>query len=358
VTAVVSDGGFVSLVDRFRALLNKGVDSGAGVDEGGVVGITNLPQGLEDPVLVTITASVRTKARVAMAAGRHDTIGVDLVAAAVNELVTVGAHPLLVTPDFACGKLADGIAESVVLGLVEGCRQVGCSLGGGGFLELGGVMADGAYEITAVASGAACRHALLGPDCVLPGDHLVAIAARGLHTAGNAVARRVFEQEMCLWLGEEVSGLGCSVAEALLAPTHCYAAAARALLAGLGEDLHALGNVAEGGIQAALVRMLPGGWMARVDLASYERPELFRVIAQGGKLDEEEMRSTFNLGVGFVACVAPGRSLEATEILADAGETAWVFGEVRARTTEPLAPVEVSFLPETAPETTSQYPLK
>jgi phosphoribosylformylglycinamidine cyclo-ligase len=343
VTLAGSDGGFVSLVDRFRPLLT-GAGRGASVDDfGGVVGITSLPQGLEDPVLVTATASVRAKTRVAMAAGRHDTIGVDLVAAAVNELVTVGARPLIVTPDFACGKLADGIAESVVLGLLEGCRQVGCSLGGGSFLDLGGVLPDGAYELTGMASGAACRHALLGPDCVLPGDHLVAIAARGLHTAGNALARRVFEQEMCLWLGEQVSELGCSVAEALLAPTHCYSAAAQALLDGLGEDLHALGNVAEGGILAALIRMLPGGWMARVDLASYERPPLFRVMAAGGKLGEEEMRSTFNLGVGFVACVAPGRSLEATDLLNDAGESAWVFGEVRARTTEPVGPAEVSF---------------
>jgi phosphoribosylformylglycinamidine cyclo-ligase len=330
-------------VDRFRPLLKDALFATSVDDLGRGVSLTSLPQGLEDPVLVTATVSIRAKTRAAIAAGRHDTIGVDLVAAAVNELVTIGARPLTLTADLACGKLADGIAESVVLGLARGCRELGCCLGGGNFLDLGGILPDGVYELTGVATGAACRHSLLGPDCVLPGDHLVAVAARGLHAAGNAVARRVFEQEMCLWLGEELSDLGCSVAEALLAPTHSYCAAAQALLDGLGEDLHALGNVAEGGIQAALIRMLPGGWMARVDLGSYERPPLFRVIAAGGKLGEAEMRSTFNLGVGFVACVAPARSLEATELLAEAGESAWVFGEVRARTTEPAGLAEVSF---------------
>ncbi len=316
-----------ALVERIKPLARSTRIAEVVADVGGFAGLCAVPGDIEDPLLVSGTDGVGTKLKVAFATGVHGSIGQDLVAMCVNDVITTGARPLFFLDYFACGKLDVDVAESVVSGIAEGCRLAGCALLGGETAELPGMYAEGEYDLAGFAVGVVARRALLGPSRVVAGDELVAVASSGLHSNGYSLARRVLETEMKLSFDDRPEGLDSTLGEALLAPTRIYAKAVAGARAALGEGLHALCHVTGGGLPGNLPRVLPAGTRAEARL-DFPRPPLFDLIAQGGPVDEEEMLRTFNLGVGLVAVVAAGQSDTAIAAFEAAGERAWRLGQV------------------------------
>jgi phosphoribosylformylglycinamidine cyclo-ligase len=315
-----------SLVERIKPLANATRSPLVLDGVGGFAGLCALPADIPDPVLVSGTDGVGTKLKVAFATGRHGTIGQDLVAMCVNDVITTGARPLFFLDYFGCGRLDVDVATAVVAGIADGCRLAGCALLGGETAELPGMYADGEYDLAGFAVGVVSRGAVLGPKRVTDGDALVAIASSGLHSNGYSLARRVLEREMGLGMDSVLPELGRPLADVLLEPTRIYAGAVAALSSALKDGLHALCHVTGGGIVGNLPRVLPQGRLARVRLDPV--PPLFGVIERGGPVETDEMRRTFNLGVGMIAVVDPGSADAALETLRAAGEIAWRLGDV------------------------------
>ena len=316
-----------NLVERIKPLARATRIAEVVEDVGGFAGLCGLPPDISDPILVSGTDGVGTKLKVAFATGRHDTIGQDLVAMCVNDVVTTGARPLFFLDYFACGKLDVSIAESVIKGIADGCKLGGCALLGGETAELPGMYAEGEYDLAGFSVGVVSRKALLGPARVRAGDVLIAVASSGLHSNGYSLARAVLEGRMGLSLDAKLPELGTSVGEALLVPTRIYAATVRALTQECAGSLHALCHVTGGGIGGNLPRVLPSGTFAEVRL-SYPRPALFDVIARGGPVVEDEMRRTFNLGVGLIVVVEAAAAERTLRALSAQGEKAWLLGKV------------------------------
>jgi phosphoribosylformylglycinamidine cyclo-ligase len=297
-------------------------------DVGGFAGLCALPTGLAEPILVSGTDGVGTKLKVAFATGVHDTVGIDLVAMCVNDVVTVGARPLFFLDYFATGKLDLDVGEAVVRGIAEGCKQAGCALLGGETAELPGMYADGEYDLAGFSVGVVDRKKMLDGKAARVGDVVIGVASSGLHSNGFSLARRVFEGSMKKAMSDRVDELGATVGQALLVPTKIYARAVAALLAEVGDAVHGLSHITGGGLGGNLPRVLPDHLGATLDLSAYERPAIFRVIAEGGPVEEAEMRRTFNLGVGLCAVVDKGSVDRALASLRGAGETAFVLGEI------------------------------
>jgi phosphoribosylformylglycinamidine cyclo-ligase len=279
-------------------------------------------------VLVSGTDGVGTKLKVAFATGVHDTVGIDLVAMCVNDVLTVGARPLFFLDYFATGKLDVDVGEAVVRGIAEGCKMAGCALLGGETAELPGMYAPGEYDLAGFSVGVVERGKMLDGTRAKAGDVVIGVASSGLHSNGYSLARRVLEGEMKLSMNDRVAELGATVGEALLVPTKIYAKAVRALLDRCSASLRGLSHITGGGLGGNVPRVLPEGLGARISLGSYERPAIFRVLAEGGPVEESELRRTFNLGVGLVAIVAKEGAGDAIEALRGAGEAAWALGEV------------------------------
>ncbi len=317
-----------ALVDRIAKLAKATRTPEVVSGVGGFAGLSALPPGLNDPLLVSGTDGVGTKLKVAFATGVHDTVGIDLVAMCVNDVVTVGARPLFFLDYFATGKLDVDTGEAVIRGVAEGCKQAGCALLGGETAELPGMYADGEYDLAGFAVGVVERSKVIDGKRVRPGDRVIAVASSGLHSNGYSLARRVIEGEMKLTMRDSLSALGTTVGQALLVPTRIYARAVAALLGLVGEGVVALSHITGGGLPGNVPRVLPEGLGVTLDLQSYTRPAIFRVIAEGGPVDEHEMRRTFNLGIGLVVVVQKEHARAACEALTAAGETAWPIGEV------------------------------
>jgi phosphoribosylformylglycinamidine cyclo-ligase len=329
-----------SLIDRIKPLARATRTPFVVDDIGGFAGLCSMPSGIEEPLLVSGTDGVGTKLKVAFAANKHDTVGQDLVAMCVNDVVTTGAQPLFFLDYFASGALDVDVAEQVIKGIADGCKLAGCALLGGETAELPGMYAEGEYDLAGFAVGIVGRRAMLGPDKVREGDALIAVASSGLHSNGYSLARRVLLTEMKLGMGQVVPQFGHTVGEELLKPTRIYAGAVSRLKTALGSALHALCHVTGGGIVGNLPRVLRDGQVARVRL-DHERPAVFNLIQERGPVEEAEMRRTFNLGIGLVCVVGAERVDDALTALRAAGERAWSFGHIAAGKANEPAYVEV-----------------
>ncbi len=307
---------------------------------GGFAGLCNIPSDVVDPVLVSGTDGVGTKLKVAFATGRHDTIGQDLVAMCVNDIITTGAQPLFFLDYFGCGKLDLGVAEAVIASIARGCELAECALLGGETAELPGMYADGEYDLAGFSVGVVARSQILGPKRVALGDALIGVAASGLHSNGYSLARTVAERAG-LKFDDYVPELGGTLGDVYLTPTRIYVKAVKALLAQLGPNVHALCHVTGGGIVGNLPRILPKGMVAQVKLP-HERPPVFDWLARTGPIDAGEMARTFNGGVGLICVVDPGSQSQALRALEDSGERAFELGELRAGDALGSAYVELS----------------
>ncbi|MCC5985038.1 MAG: phosphoribosylformylglycinamidine cyclo-ligase [Rhodobacteraceae bacterium] len=282
--------------------------------------------GYTDPILVAATDGVGTKLRIAIDTGHLDTIGIDLVAMCVNDLVCQGAEPLFFLDYFATGRLDVPAATRIVTGIAEGCRRSGCALIGGETAEMPGMYAAEDFDLAGFAVGAMERGAAL-PAGVAAGDVLLGLASDGVHSNGYSLVRRVVARAGLDWDAPCPFGDG-SLGAALLTPTRLYARPALAAIRAGG--VRALAHITGGGLTENLPRVLPEGLGAEIDLSAWTLPPVFDWLRREGGLDEAEMLKTFNAGIGMVLVVAPDRAAALAALLADAGETVTPLGTVTA----------------------------
>jgi phosphoribosylformylglycinamidine cyclo-ligase len=317
------------LVERIKPLAKMTRIAEVVSDVGGFAGLCRVPEGIEDPVLVSGTDGVGTKLKIAFATGVHDTIGFDLVGMCVNDVVTCGARPLFFLDYFGTGRLELGVAEAVIRGIANACKESGCALLGGETAELPGMYADGEYDLAGFAVGVVARKKIVDGKRVAKGDVAIALPSSGLHSNGYSLARKVLLEKMKLGFADKPAELGGrTVGEAMLAPTRLYARASQAVIAS-GADVRAMSHITGGGLPGNLPRVLPEGLGVVVERA-WPRPAIFDLVAQGGPVAESEMRRTFNLGVGYVIVVPASDEARATEALRAAGEAPFVLGRVDA----------------------------
>jgi phosphoribosylformylglycinamidine cyclo-ligase len=294
---------------------------------GGFAGLCSVPADIEEPVLVSGTDGVGTKLKVAFATGVHDTIGFDLVAMCVNDIITCGARPLFFLDYFGTGKLDVSVAEKVVAGIANACKESGCALLGGETAELPGMYAAGEYDLAGFAVGVVARRKIVDGTRVAEGDVAVALPSSGLHSNGYSLARHALLDTLKLALDARPPELlGKSTGEALLAPTRLYPRAVRAVLEA-GVDVHAMSHVTGGGIPGNVPRVLPEGLGLRIERA-WSRAPIFDLVQSAGRVAEAEMRRTFNLGVGFLFVVPAGAVGATEQALRAVGESPFVLGRV------------------------------
>lgn len=279
-----------------------------------------------EPVLASATDGVGTKLAVAQALDRHDTVGIDLVAMVVDDLVVCGAEPLFLQDYIATGKVAPEQVSELVKGISEGCVQAGCALLGGETAEHPGMMAAGEYDVSATGVGAVEAQALLGPDRVRPGDVVIAMGASGLHSNGYSLARHVLLDTARMPLSGHVEEFGRTLGEELLEPTRIYAKDCLALAA--EAEVRTFAHVTGGGLAANLARVIPSGLTAVLSRDSWTPAPVFGLIGQRGRVAAEDMEATFNMGVGMVAVVTAEDVDRALAVLTARHVPAWVLGEV------------------------------
>ncbi|MBK6810116.1 MAG: phosphoribosylformylglycinamidine cyclo-ligase [Sandaracinaceae bacterium] len=307
---------------------------------GGFAGLCGLPSDIEDPILVSGTDGVGTKLKLAFALDRHDTVGIDLVAMCVNDVLTVGARPLFFLDYFATGKLDVDQGEAVVRGIADGCKQAGCALLGGETAELPGFYAGGEYDLAGFAVGVVGRKKLITGERITVGDIVLGVASSGLHSNGFSLARRaLLDREAPLSLTDTPAGLSAPLGETLLRPTKIYAQVAQAALS--AGDVRGFCHITGGGLPGNLHRGLPAGVGMHVKLGSWPRPAIFDLIQREGGVAEPEMQRTFNLGLGFTIIV-PRADVEAvTAALLAVGEPAYEVGVIVASDATGEARVQV-----------------
>ncbi len=282
--------------------------------------------GYSDPILVAATDGVGTKLRIAIDTGHLDTIGIDLVAMCVNDLVCQGAEPLFFLDYFATGKLDVAAATRIITGIAEGCRGAGCALIGGETAEMPGMYAAEDFDLAGFAVGAMERGTAL-PAGIAEGDVLLGLASDGVHSNGYSLVRKIVEQSSLGWDAQAPFGSG-TLGAALLTPTRLYVAPVLAALRAGG--LHAAAHITGGGLTENLPRVLPEGLGAEIDLDAWSLPPVFDWLMREGGLDAPEMLKTFNSGIGMVLVVAPEAAEALTAQLEQAGETVHALGTVRA----------------------------
>ena len=323
------------LVDLIKPLTRATARPGADGDIGGFGGVFDLKKaGYRDPLLVAATDGVGTKLKLAIEAGKHDTIGIDLVAMSVNDLVVQGAEPLLFLDYFACGKLNPEQARDVVAGIASGCREAGCALIGGETAEMPGLYAGDDYDLAGFALGAVERDQLLPRADVMAGDIILGIPSSGLHSNGFSLVRRVMADAKLKLDAPAPFDKSKPLGEALLAPTRIYVKATLAALKAT-TGIKALAHITGGGLVDNLPRVLPEGTSARIALRAIPVPPVFRWLAQSGKIAEKEMLRTFNCGIGFVVIAEARRAENVARAFADAGEQVHRLGEVVAASGTP-----------------------
>jgi phosphoribosylformylglycinamidine cyclo-ligase len=321
-----------ALVERLKPIAKRATRPEVVAGIGGFAGLCGLPSKYKDPLLVSGTDGVGTKLKSAFGVGKHDTVGIDLVAMSVNDVAVTGAEPLFFLDYFATGKLELGVAEQVIAGIAEGCRQAGCALLGGETAELPGFYATGEYDLAGFAVGVVERSDVRDGRTLGVGDRLIGLLSSGLHSNGHSLARKALLETLALSLGSQPGELGgATVAEELLRPTRIYVAALRALT-DAKVAWRGAAHITGGGLIDNPPRFVPdgAGLALRLHLESWPVPGVFRLIASAG-VGEEEMRRTFNLGLGMIVAVPAAEADRAVAVLAEAGEKAFVVGEVVLR---------------------------
>ncbi len=319
-----------ALVEAIRPLAKATARPGAEGGLGGFGGLFDLRAcGYEDPVLVAANDGVGTKVLLAIATGIHHTIGIDLVAMSVNDLVVQGAEPLFFLDYFATGKLAVKDAAAVIAGIAEGCKIAGCALIGGETAEMPGMYAPGHYDLAGFATGAVERSAVLPRSGLIrAGDVLIGLASSGPHSNGYSLIRKLAEACGAGWDDPAPFAPGKSLGQALLEPTRIYVRPLLQALRTPGNGIKALAHITGGGFVENIPRVLPQGLTARMNLSALPIPPVFGWLKAQGNVADEEMLRTFNCGCGMVIVTAAEDAPRCMEILAQAGESSFILGDI------------------------------
>ena len=310
---------------RIKKLAESTFTAGVVGEFGGFGGMFRLPSGLKKPVLVSSADGVGTKIKVAIEAGRHDTIGRDLVNHCVNDILVQGALPLFFLDYVAFGKLEPTVVEQVVAGVAAGCRDNGCALIGGETAEMPGLYTPPDYDLAGFIVGYVEEDEVLGPHRVRPDDVLIALPSSGLHTNGYSLARKIVANRLKLHLADAFPEVAGSVADVLLAEHKSYLPALKPVL----ERVHAMAHITGGGLPENLDRALPPTLDAVLDVSSWRVPSVFGVLMKAGQVEPAEMYRTFNMGVGMVVICAPSDVKSVMSAASEAGLRGWQIGALQ-----------------------------
>ena len=323
------------MVDLIKPLVRATARPGADAEIGGFGGLFDLKRtGFKDPVLVAANDGVGTKVKIAIETGRHDTIGIDLVAMSVNDLVVQGAEPLFFLDYYACGKLEPEVGAAVVAGISAGCRQAGCALIGGETAEMPGLYSGDDYDLAGFAVGAVERGEVLPRADIAEGDVILGLASSGIHSNGFSLVRKVVAKTGLPWTTPAPFAPSQSLGDAILEPTRIYV---KSCLAAMRETKAVKGfaHITGGGFPDNIPRVLPKGLGARIDLTKVIVPPVFKWLAAEGGIVQNEMLRTFNCGIGMIVVVAPKDAATVTDAFKRAGETVAALGNVIRAAEEP-----------------------
>jgi phosphoribosylformylglycinamidine cyclo-ligase len=318
-----------ALVKIIGPLARSTARPGADAELGGFGGIFDLKAaGYSDPLLVAANDGVGTKLKLAIEAGRHDGVGIDLVAMCANDLIVQGAEPLFFLDYYATGKLDNAVAAEVVASIAEGCRQAGCALIGGETAEMPGMYSEGDYDLAGFCVGAVNRDRVLTGSEIAPGDIILGLASSGVHSNGFSLVRRIIADRGWALNEPHPWAQGLTLGELLLEPTRIYV---RSLLPLVQEGLiKGLAHITGGGLLENIPRVLPQDAHAQVDAGSWQIPKLFEILRDGGSIEPQEMVRTFNCGIGMIVVVGANQANGASTRLERAGETVFRIGRIEA----------------------------
>ncbi|MEH6672367.1 phosphoribosylformylglycinamidine cyclo-ligase [Halopseudomonas sp.] len=314
-----------ALIDRIKHVAKRTSRPEVMGGLGGFGALCEIPAGYRQPVLVSGTDGVGTKLRLAMDLAKHDTIGIDLVAMCVNDLVVCGAEPLFFLDYYATGKLNIDVAAQVVTGIGAGCELAGCALVGGETAEMPGMYEGEDYDLAGFCVGVVEKSEIIDGSRVQAGDVLLALPSSGPHSNGYSLVRKIIEVA-----GVDINQTqldGQPLTDLLMAPTRIYVKALLQLIKQTG-TVKAMAHITGGGLLENIPRVLPANTGARIDLDSWQRPAVFNWLQEQGNVDETEMHRVLNCGVGMVICVAREDAPQALKVLDDAGEKPWIIGSI------------------------------
>ncbi len=314
------------LVEKIKPFAKRTLRPEALGGIGGFGALFELSTKYRQPVLVSGTDGVGTKLKLAFQTARHSTIGIDLVAMSVNDILVQGAEPLFFLDYYACGKLDVAVATEVIQGIAQGCEQAGCALIGGETAEMPGMYAAGEYDLAGFAVGVVEKDNIINGSTIEKGDILLGIASSGPHSNGFSLIRKILSQS-----GVALDGMvaGSKLIDTLLTPTHIYVKPVLALIQAL--PVKGLAHITGGGLLENIPRVLPAAVCARIDLDSWIRPPIFTWLQQQGNVSEQEMLRVFNCGIGMVVMLAAEHAPAALDLLRAAGETVWQIGTIDTR---------------------------
>jgi phosphoribosylformylglycinamidine cyclo-ligase len=326
-----------ALIERIKPFARATRRSGS-VDELGGFGALFDPKaaGFKDPLLVSSTDGVGTKLKIAQTVGKHDTIGIDLVAMCVNDLVVQGAEPLFFLDYFATGALSVDVAADVIKGIAEGCKQSNCALIGGETAEMPGMYAPGEYDLAGFTVGAVERSQLL-PRNVGEGDVVIGIASSGVHSNGFSLVRHIMKLKEVSFDSPAPFADGKTFTDILLTPTKLYVQSCLSALRAFPDAVHAFAHITGGGLPENLPRVLPKHLGAELSASAWEMPKIFTWLQQEGKVPMHDLYRTFNCGIGMVAVVDKAKATDVKAHLEKSGETVFTIGTITARGTEAVA---------------------
>jgi len=324
------------LVENIKPFAKRTLRDGVLAGIGGFGALFEVPKKYKEPVLVSGTDGVGTKLKLAFHLNRHDTVGIDLVAMSVNDILVQGAEPLFFLDYFACGKLDVATATQVVKGIAAGCEQAGCALIGGETAEMPGMYPPGEYDLAGFAVGAVEKSRIIDGSDIVAGDAVLGLASSGAHSNGYSLIRKIVDSS-----GTDLSSAfdGRTLGEALLAPTRIYV---KPVLAALREvPVKGLAHITGGGLVENVPRVLPEGTCAELKKSAWPRPPLFDWLQKNGNVAEAEMHRVFNCGIGMVMVVAAAQAERAIQALQQQGETVFRIGEIRSRRSDEAPTVVV-----------------
>ena len=318
-----------SFVNLIKPLVKSTYRPEVMADLGGFGGMFSLNSAkYHNPVLVSGTDGVGTKLKIAFMADKHDTVGIDLVAMCVNDIVVQGAEPLFFLDYLATGRLLPEKAATIVKGIADGCKLAGCALIGGETAEMPGFYHDGEYDLAGFSVGVVERDHIIDGSGIAVGNSLIGIGSSGLHSNGYSLARKLIFERMGLSINSVLPGTGRTVAEELLIPTRIYIRSIMNLLKDF--NINGIAHITGGGLLENIPRVLPPGCHATINLSSWERPILFDLLQEAGNVERNEMYRTFNMGIGMILIVPAAEADDMLSRLNGLDEKAWLIGEISA----------------------------
>jgi phosphoribosylformylglycinamidine cyclo-ligase len=324
-----------ALVGRIKPLAKATRRLGSMDELGGFGALFDVKKaGYVDPLLVSSTDGVGTKLKIAQAAGKHDTIGIDLVAMCVNDLIVQGAEPLFFLDYFATGKLSVDVAEQVVKGIAEGCKLAGCALIGGETAEMPGMYKDGEYDLAGFTVGAVERANVLPLKTIKAGDVLLGLASSGVHSNGFSLVRYIMEKNNLKFDSPAPFASGSTIADALLTPTRIYVKNCLAAIRAFPQGIKGFAHITGGGLPENLPRVLPDSLCAKIDRNSWNLPPVFAWLKKAGNVPDHDFLRTFNCGIGMVVIADKDSADAVMESLSKSGETVYKLGTLSPRTGE------------------------